>query len=263
MKELIPMNENGVFADMKDVVRVDSRFVAQAFEKQHKNVLRDIENLIMPAHSNLPKFGEINQLKSEPIDNPASGMSKEFAEANFTKISYIDERGRKQKAYAMTRNGFVILVMGYTGAKAMKFKEFYIHRFDDMENQLKTLVSARTQFPKLTEQIHLLNPEAKPYVYSNECDMLNRIVLGMTAKQFRERNGLEKGESIRPLLRDDQIAMLDYLQTLDIGLMLGMPDYQQRKRQLEWSAIKAAGKFGTTKESVYTLTEPTELEDAV
>ena len=53
MKELIPMNEFGVFADIHDTPRVDSRFVAQFFEKRHDHVLRDVENLIAP------KFGEI------------------------------------------------------------------------------------------------------------------------------------------------------------------------------------------------------------
>ena len=46
MKELIPMNEFGVFADIHDTPRVDSRFVAQFFEKDHRHVLRDIRAII-------------------------------------------------------------------------------------------------------------------------------------------------------------------------------------------------------------------------
>ena len=83
--------------------------------------------------------------------------------------------------------------------------------------------------------------------------MLNRIVLGMSARQFREAHGIEKGQSIRPHLRDDQIAMLDLLQTVDIGLLLAVPDYQQRKRQLEWYAMTNAGRFGTSRDSVALL----------
>lgn len=48
MKELIPMDEYGMFADMKDTARVDSRLVAQMFEKEHKNVLRDIDMILSP-----------------------------------------------------------------------------------------------------------------------------------------------------------------------------------------------------------------------
>jgi len=68
--------------------------------------------------------------------------------------------------------------------------------------------------------------------------MLNRIVLGLTAKQFRLANGIEKGKSIRPYLSDSQIMMLDTLQKVDIGLLVSVPDYEQRKRYLEWYKLK-------------------------
>ena len=48
MKNLIPEDEFGVFADSKGVVRVDSLFVAAAFEKGHRHVLRDIARIIEP-----------------------------------------------------------------------------------------------------------------------------------------------------------------------------------------------------------------------
>ena len=231
MKQLVPMDEYGVFANVKDTALVDSRFVAKAFEKEHKNVLRNID-----------------QILSED-----SGYSAEFGRLNFEPSTYLNSQGKKQRCYAMTRDGFTALVMGFTGKKAARFKEFYIKRFNEMDQFISTLVTTREQFPRLTAHIQLLHPDAKPYYYSNECDMLNRIVLGMSAKQFREKHGLQKGQSIRPYLRDDQIAMLDLLQTVDMGLLLAVPDYQQRKCHLERSAVANAGKFGTTRESVAIL----------
>ena len=62
----------------------------------------------------------------------------------------------------MTRDGFTILVMGYTGKKAMKFKELYIRRFNEMEQFIKTLVTARQEFPLLTENIKLLHENPGP-----------------------------------------------------------------------------------------------------
>ena len=216
MKELIPKDELGVFADNHDTARVDSLFVAEFFEKSHNHVLRDIERLI----------------------SPDSGLSKNFNESNFGRINYKDSRGRTQRAYAMTRDGFTMLVMGYTGAKAMKFKELYIKRFNEMEQLIKTLVSARQEFPLLTENIKLLHEHPRPYHFSNECDMLNRIVLGMTAKQFRLANGIENGKSIRPYLTQEQIKMLDVLQKVDVGLLVAFPNYEDRKRHLEWYKAK-------------------------
>lgn len=216
MRELIPKDQYGVFADTNDTARVDSLFVAEFFEKQHKHVLRDIAR----------------------ITEPKSGLSENFISTNFKSDSYKDSTGRKLPCYFMTRDGFTMLVMGYSGQKAMKFKELYIRRFNEMECFIKTLVSARQEFPLLTANIKLLHENPKPYHFSNECDMLNRIVVGMTAKQFRLANGIEKGKSIRPYLSDEQITMLDTLQKVDVGLLVAVPDYQQRKRYLEWYKIK-------------------------
>ena len=134
-----------------------------------------------------------------------------------------------------------MLVMGYTGVKAMKFKEMYIKRFNEMEQFIKYLVSARQEFPLLTENIKLLHDNPKPYHFSNECDMLNRIVVGMSAKQFRLANGIEKGKSIRAYLTKEQIQMLETLQKVDVGLLVAVPNYEQRKRHLEWYKQKMEG----------------------
>ena len=216
MKELIPKDEYGIFADMHDTARVDSLFVADFFEKEHKNVLRDID----------------------AITSPDSGFSPEFGQLNFEPTSYKDQWNRKKRCYAITRDGFTALAMGFTGKKAAHFKELYIKRFNEMEKFIKTLVSARQEFPLLTANIKLLHDAPKPYHFSNECDMLNRIVLGMTAKQFRIANGIEKGKSIRPYLSKEQIDMLETLQKVDVGLLVAFPNYEDRKRHLEWYKTK-------------------------
>ena len=212
MKELIPKNEYGLFADKKDIARVDSLYVAEFFEKNHKEVLRDIRNIVAPN----------------------SGLSKEFAERNFALGSYKDKQNQKRPCYYLTRDGFTILVMGYTGKKALRFKELYIRRFNEMEELIKSLVKARTEFPLLTENIKLLHEKPKPYHFSNECDMINRIVLGKSAKQFCLENNLEKGTSIHPYLTEVQINLIEKLQKVDIGLLVAFPNYEDRKRHLEW-----------------------------
>ena len=102
-----------------------------------------------------------------------------------------------------------------------------------METYIKALVTARKEFPLLTENIKLLYDNPKPYHFSNECDMLNRIVLGKTAKQFRIEHGIEKGKSIRPYLTHEQIDMLETLQKIDAGLIVAVPEYEKRKQLLE------------------------------
>ena len=74
MKELIPKDEYGIFADAHDTARVDSLFVADFFEKRHDHVLRDIAK----------------------ITAPKSGLSEEFVKSNFTADKYLDATGRRQ-----------------------------------------------------------------------------------------------------------------------------------------------------------------------
>ena len=216
MKLLIPKDKYGICADIHDTALVDSLYVAEYFEKQHKHVLRDIAR----------------------ITQPKSGLSEEFVKRNFIADTYTDSTGRKLPCYQMTRDGFTMLAMSYTGTKAMRFKELYIKRFNEMESFIKTLVMARQEFPLLTDNIKLLHDNPKPYHFSNECDMLNRIVIGMTAKQFRLANGIEKGKSIRPYLSKEQIDMLEVLQKVDVGLLVAFPNYEDRKRHLEWYKAK-------------------------
>lgn len=207
MKQIIPMDGYGIFCDARDIARADSLVVANVFGKEHKNVIRDIENL---------------------------DCSAEFNRLNFERIYYRDSMNRNQAAYAMTRDGLVYLVMGYRGKRAAQVKESYIKRFNEMEKTIRAMVAARVQFPLLTENIKLLHEAPKPYHFSNECDMINKLVLGMTAKQYREANGIPHGQSIRPYLAQEQIEQLEMLQSVDIGLLLSVPDFQQRKRMLEW-----------------------------
>ncbi len=184
---------------------VSSRKVAEIFSKDHDNVLRDIRNL---------------------------DCSEEFFLLNFEEKHYQSKRA-KQPEFLMTKDGFTFLAMGYRGKKAAQFKEAYICRFNEMETFIKNLYEAKIDFPEFTDAIMAAHDECKPYHFSNECNMINAIVTGMTAKQFREAHGLDKVSSIRPYLNSEQIEMVRTLQRIDIGLIVAVPDYQERKKILE------------------------------
>lgn len=59
-----------------------------------------------------------------------------------------------------------------------------------------------------------------------------------TAEQVCEEHGLKAGTSIRPYLTTKQIEAIDLLQRVDIGLLVSTPDFQERKRYLEWYYMK-------------------------
>lgn len=109
----IALNKNGV-----ELVTVNngqpittSLAVAKKFGKRHNNVLRAIENI---------------------------DCSPEFLLLNFEQRDFIDERGKVRRMFNMTKDGFVFLVMGFTGKVAAKFKEDYINEFNRMTEHLNT-----------------------------------------------------------------------------------------------------------------------------
>lgn len=91
------------------IPKTTSLIVAKNFDKQHKDVLRRIENL---------------------------ECSQYFTQRNFTLSEYTDPTGRKLPMYEMTRDGWTFLCMGFNGKKAAEWKEKYISAFNAMEQKL-------------------------------------------------------------------------------------------------------------------------------
>ena len=220
--------------EKKHVPFCSSLQVADAFEKLHKNVLRDIEAL-----SGQQKFveTECNQLKIEPVgDTPSKSgqidVLADFFKNNFKRTKYTDKKGEKRPMYLMTKDGFTLLTMGFTGEKAMRFKIEFIKRFNEMEQFIRNHLLASDDFPPFTQAVKDAHDEPESYHYSNEINMIYRIVLGMDAKAFRELHNIEHGGSIRPFLTDAEYKTVRKLQTEDIRLLYKGADYDARKQVL-------------------------------
>lgn len=100
MNELVKIKNNQVV--------VSSRQVAEKFGKFHKDVLENIRN-ILAAENSATKF---------------------YQEATH------EYRGQKFPEYLMNRDGFSLLVMGFTGKDALHWKMKYIAAFNEMEAKL-------------------------------------------------------------------------------------------------------------------------------
>lgn len=102
-------------------ITTTSTQVAEHFGRQHKSVLRAIGRL---------------------------ECSPEFGRRNFAPSSYINDQGKEQPAYRLTRDGFTFLCMGFTGKDAAAWKEKYIAAFNAMEAKLKVGAGATAQTKK-------------------------------------------------------------------------------------------------------------------
>jgi Rha family phage regulatory protein len=213
---LLPNDQQGmgIFAS-KDII-CTSRAMAEIFNKRHTHVLEAISN----------------------ATEPESGLSEKFSLINFKESSYKDSTGRKLPMYLLTRDGFSIIAFGFNGKKAMKFKESYINRFNEMELALKDRQLARMECHLLTDAIKSSHDPAKPYHFSNEMNMLLTIVAGKTAKQLKQERNLPDTAEVRDYLSPSEIKLLASLQPVAAFLNANKDEYAERKKMLAEYADK-------------------------
>ncbi len=114
-------NQEVIFENKDEQVFCTSLDVAKVFGKEHKNILRDIKNIL----NDLREIGDV-QCKSN-------------FELSFKvrKIQGFKGRERKYPYYNLTRDGFSLLAMGFTGKEALQWKILFIDAFNEMERIIK------------------------------------------------------------------------------------------------------------------------------
>ncbi len=141
-------------------VLTDSRTVAATFGKEHRNVLAAVKRLGIPA---------------------------DFNALNFKPVEYTDEKGERRPCYHITRDGFVLLVMGFTGKKAMTFKIKYIEAFNAMERALKAQLAAPDKPVTVSEHTRSLPSGKKEIVLSEKAKQeIGGIVKACAAKAIKD-----------------------------------------------------------------------------
>lgn len=201
----------------EEVTVVTSLDIAETFEKRHADVLRDIEKL---------------------------ECSKEFRERNFALSSYKSSQNKTLPMYYITKDGFVLLVMGYTGAKAMKFKEAYIKQFNAMERMLRNKllerekgIAVRQALTKAIQQ-SAENERMHGYAYSTYTNCIYKAIFGMNANQLREAYGIDKKVNLRDYFSAEELKAVQSMEMLVSGLVSLGWGYDQIKNFIQANAIK-------------------------
>lgn len=189
----------------EEILTVGSRDIAEDFGKEHKDVLESIRNL----------------------------MAENSAVKNmFIESSYKTERGRIYPEYLLTRDGFSLLVMGFTGAKALEWKLKYIKAFNEMEKELKRLYNERKKWEIEREKgvlvRHILtdtiktkvkDSPSKKFVYPNYTKLIYKTIFGKSFKDLQQEYGIKPKESLRDYLTSEQLKEVEQMEMLVSSLI--------------------------------------------
>lgn len=171
---------------LDDLVEIDgqpmttSRKVAARFGKDHAKVLRSIASIMI-------------------------GLPDEFSQANFGLASYADAQGKQRKEYTMSKDGFSLLAMGFTGSAAMEWKIAYIGAFNGMAAQ----IAMAAHVPSVTGTLY------QQALTAEKAEALSFRAASDAAKIMRTRR------EVKPVLVQQLEMMREAVQ---LCLMLGLKE---------------------------------------
>lgn len=196
------IQELGIF-EKSDDAWVSTREIAKLFEKEHKDILYAIREQILP------------------------NVSDDFTERNFPLSKYKDSTGRSLPQYLLNRKSFAMVVMGFTGKRAMQFKERYIEAFENMTTLIETRQLSKAGYKEMSSAVAKYIGKDKDN-FAKEATLINEIILGMRASDFRALHNITNGQT-RDAVAQSKLNQLDKAQRLNAQLITAGMSYDQRK----------------------------------
>ena len=163
-----------------------------------------------------------NDAISREIVRALEYFSLEFGRANFRQSDH---------GYYLTRDAFVAIMQGFF--MSTQFRDSYIQDFNDLEARVRMLQAKRELGDMLADAVSDTHGD-----YALEADLLYQAVVGMTIERFRENRKIPKNDRPEPYLTIYEDRLLQYLRKVDVGLVYGVSDHQERSHKLEWLATK-------------------------
>ncbi|MEE0360501.1 MAG: phage regulatory protein/antirepressor Ant [Faecalibacterium prausnitzii] len=155
-----------------------SRQIADNFEKNHRDVLRAVDNL----KEDVRNFAQMFFESTEP-----------------------DSYGRERRTYLMNRDGFSLLVMGFTGKAALEWKLKYIQAFNAMEKKLaqrpqlsrselmaQALIAAHDELERKDRQIAELTPKG---IFADAVNASKKSILVGELAKLLCQNSVQIGQN--------------------------------------------------------------------
>jgi len=195
---------------------VSTEVIAAEFGRRHDNVMQNIRSLIESGH---------------------------LGALDFKETSYIDKSNRAKPCFELTERGFFIAMPFIGGDKARDGQVRLVDSFIQYREKARQEAAiqaerdlARVEYRPMTNAIKASKEsegkDAEHYHFSNEANLINRIVLGATSAKFRKDNDIGKSEAIRDYLTAEQIRAITELQRADTVFINMGWDYEKRKAEL-------------------------------
>ena len=211
---------------------ITSREVASMTKKRHADVLRDIEVLV----------GQTEFQETQQNASLRSGPS--YQQNLFYKHYYqVDGKGKKYPMYVIGETFGMLLLSGYSPTYRLSLIKELQQRRENAQSWHTARENLRHEHWQLTGHIKRLSVpnedgevlrdgDGKRLVmrYSTELDMLNRLVLGLSAKQFKEKHEVME---VRDALSQQEVDILDRIHKHNISLLSMDLGYYARKAFLK------------------------------
>jgi phage regulator Rha-like protein len=192
------------------VTSMSSLEIAELTGKRHDHVMNDIRKMLEELEVLTPVF---------------SGMRK--------------VRGKEYEVFNLPKRETLILVSGYS----VSMRASIIDRWQELEakelleyERKTSRQQARLEAPLMTKALQdaraRLGKESPPHVFSNDYDMIYRIVLGLPAKKYKLEQGIDDKSNLRDVLSLEQIKAVEALQRLNQSMLELDFDFESRKDRL-------------------------------
>lgn len=199
-------------------VTMTSSEIAQLVGSRHDKVKQSIERLVERGVISLPPVGEVKIQRARRV---------EVSDAYI----FSGEKGK--------RDSIVVVAQ-----LSPEFTANLVDRWQELERKLQVNAQtkidrqhARLESPELTNalkaQREAKGKEVAPHTFSNDYNMMNRIVLGLSSAHFRKEHEIGKAEAIRDYLSPVQTEAMLKIQRINTSLVeIGM-EYHDRKEKLQ------------------------------